>query len=103
MPQPHTWHSASLLPDGTVLLAGGVNGDPDIGAGTIASDRARSLASADRYDPRTRSWSASTAMSQARALHAAVTLPDGRVLVFGGRNKGKTLDSIEIFDPGSGS
>jgi len=103
LPESHSWHSASLLPDGTVVVAGGVGGDPDIGSGTIASERARSLASTDRYDPQTGLWTASAAMSQARALHAAVTLPDGRVLVFGGRSKDRALDSIELFDPGSGS
>jgi len=103
MPEARSWHSASLLPDGTVLVAGGLGGDLEVGTGTMAFERGPSLSSADRYDPHTRSWTASAALSHARGLHATVTLADGRVLVFGGRSKGKTLDSIEIFDPGSGS
>src|SRR5581483_8769136 len=58
-------HSAILLKDGTVLVAG-------VGR------------SADVYDPATRSWRDTGLMLEERRGHTASLLPDGRVLVAGG-------------------
>src|SRR5688500_6695323 len=64
-------HTATLLADGRVLVAGGrVNGTAD--------------ASAELYDPATATWSATDSLDTARALHTATRLLDGRVLVVGG-------------------
>lgn len=86
-------HTATLLDDGRVLLAGGnVRG-------------AGSSAIAQIYDPATRTF-ARTAndMGSPRQGHAAVKLRDGRVLIAGGCRAGAILctqfwDTIEIFDP----
>lgn len=82
-----------VLRDGRVLLAGGADGrDP---AGAV-------VASASIYDPATNLWSAAAPMRQARTHHAAVRLPDGRVLVAGGTTAdvgGTALSSVEIYDP----
>jgi hypothetical protein len=80
-------HSATLLPDGKVLVAGGQD--------------AAELSSAELYDPRTGTWSATGSMSVARMRHAAVLLPDGKVLVAGGWNSG-ALSSAELYDPATG-
>lgn len=82
-------HTATLLPDGTLLLVGG------FAAGEEA------LASAERFDPRERSFTPVEAMSVARQSHTATLLPDGRVLIAGGFN-GEYLDSAELFDPATG-
>ncbi|HXY51167.1 MAG TPA: kelch repeat-containing protein [Terriglobales bacterium] len=75
-------HTATLLKDGTVLVAGG-------------GDNA-SLASAEIYDPNTNSWTVTGSMSYARSGHTATLLSDGRVLVVGGDSSEATA---EIYDP----
>ncbi|MEX2621608.1 MAG: kelch repeat-containing protein, partial [Egibacteraceae bacterium] len=80
---PRSHHSATLLPDGRVLVAGGFAGSND------------QLATAEVYDPDTGQWTLVDEMTEGRARHLAVTLDDDRVLVTGGGG----LDSTEIFDP----
>jgi hypothetical protein len=46
-------------------------------------------------------WSSASAMSEARASFASVTLPDGRVLAAGGRSAGGASASAELYDPES--
>src|SRR5205823_3578857 len=65
-------HTATLLPDGTVLVAGGANMPPQW------------LASAERYDPTTNTWSSAGTLATARAFHTATLLQTGAVLVTGG-------------------
>ena len=81
-------HTATLLVDGTVLVAGGRHGD----------EAARSLASAELYDPATGLWAATRSMTHRRAAHSATRLEDGRVLVVGGMSSagGDQLDSAEL-------
>src|SRR5207249_3733005 len=78
-------HTATLLEDGRVLVAGGM------GAGGP-------LASSELFDPSSNSWQPGPAMNAARARHTATLLPDGRVLVAGGEGAA-TLASAEIYDP----
>ncbi len=80
------YHSATLLADGTVLVAGG---DDDVSI---------YLASAERYDPSAGTWTAVPPMSTARSQHTATRLLDGRVLVAGGADPA-VLASAELFDP----
>jgi Galactose oxidase, central domain len=63
-------HTATLLPDGTVLIAGGNFG-------------AENTATAEVYDPAHGTWSAIGDMHEARAGHSATLLPNGNVLVAG--------------------
>ncbi|MBK6846416.1 MAG: hypothetical protein IPG96_02295 [Proteobacteria bacterium] len=83
-------HTATLLADGTILVAGGV------GAGSGALD------SAERYDPRTDTWQAAGTMTTGHVFHEAVRLPDGRVLIVGGCANtwaSCTYVGAELFDP----
>ncbi|HSH02994.1 MAG TPA: kelch repeat-containing protein [Anaerolineae bacterium] len=82
-------HSATLLADGTVLVAGGSNGTAAISGAEI-------------YDPVTDSWTATGSMNQARHSHKAVRLLNGSVLVVGGVGAA-VLDSIEIYHPFTGT
>lgn len=82
---PRANHTATLLPDGTILVAGGRN------AGGL-------LASAEVFNPATgNSTPLAAAMTVARAEHAATLLPDGSVLLTGGRGTGGLLASTDVF------
>jgi len=79
-------HTATLLPDGTVLVAGGF-------VNTIG----RGLVSAELYDPATGAWSGTGNMTEERFGHTATLLPNGTVLVAGGSGTGRA--SAELYDP----
>jgi hypothetical protein len=88
-------HTATLLDDGRVLVAGGFN----YGSGSYE-------ASADIFDPETNSFTAAAPMSVARADHVAALLPNGKVLVAGGANDENPLNgmaSAQVFDPATGT
>jgi hypothetical protein len=84
-------HSASALPDGTVLVAGGMSGEGEPVAGAV------------RFDPRTDRFTPTGAMQTRRFSHSATVLLDGRVLLAGGYDGANAyLSSAEIYDPGTG-
>ncbi len=87
--------TATLLPDGTVLVTGGVR----LGSGSISDVP---LASAELYDQATGTWTAVATMAVPRADHTATLLLDGKVLVAGGGSD-TDLVSAELYDPGSGT
>jgi hypothetical protein len=87
------WHTATLLPSGKVLVAGG-------------SDSTSTLASAELYDPVAGTFAPTTGpLATARMLHTATLLPSGKVLVAGGYNSSSTstLASAELYDPVAGT
>jgi hypothetical protein len=87
-------HTATLLSNGKVLIAGGYSQTIPV----------VTLASAELYDPSTGAFSATGDMTAARANHTATLLPDGRVLILGGRDGfDSVLDSAEIYDPSAGA
>lgn len=96
-------HTATLLPDGRVLVAGGLSRTISGGAPAAFTWEA----SAELYDPETGRWSPAGSMGIARAQHTATLLHDGRVLVAGGRNSSggrsstdiRGLKSAEIYNP----
>lgn len=61
------------------------------------------LASAELYDPQTRTWTATGSMAQARGAHAAVLLGDGRVLVASGFDGSGEVHGAELYDPATGT
>src|ERR1051326_6950113 len=84
---PRDAHTATLLPNGQVLVAGGFDA-----TGTTSE-------SAELYDPVTGRWTATGSMATARASHTATLLPNGQVLVAGGFYAG---GSAELYDPATG-
>lgn len=84
MPLPKTGHTASLLPDGRVLIFGGTR------SGTPW---------ADIYDPSTGKFTTTPSPLFSRSGHTATVLASGKVLLAGGQNLSGTLASAEIYDP----
>ena len=79
-------HTATLLNNGKVLIAGGFVAN---GGG---------LASVELFDAMTNTFASAKNMSTERASHTATLLPNGKVLISGGYN-GDYLNSAEIYDP----
>src|SRR5262249_6911649 len=89
--------AAVLLDDGTVLVAGGDRIDP-------TGQQFEPLSSAELFHPDTGTFELlPSSMSTPRRNHTLTKLADGRVLVAGGSatNSGDSLDSAEIYTPGS--
>jgi hypothetical protein len=90
-------HTATLLADGRVLVAGG--------DATYDQDQ---VASAELYDPKTGTFRSTHKMKAARTGHTATLLADGRVLIAGGWPENEDGDvtplaSAEIYDPTTGT
>jgi hypothetical protein len=86
------YHTATLLPAGRVLVAGGGN-----------SNFANYLASADLYYPISETFGSVGPMGGARSDHTATLLPSGLVLIAGGENSASELNTAELFNPLSGT
>src|SRR5437763_8961842 len=88
------FHTATLLPNGKVLVAGGDGNGP-------------SQESAELYDPASGTWTATGSLSPGTSEHTATLLPNGKVLVAGGFNGdfefGFYLAKGELYDPASGT
>jgi hypothetical protein len=100
---PRGYHTATLLPSGKVLLAGGLD---DNGA----------MTSAELYDPTSGTCALTGAMHVGRFGHSATVLPDKRVLIVGGWSgtrvtgtglpdvyTGGPVGSAELYDPTTGA
>jgi hypothetical protein len=85
-------HTATLLPNGKVLVAGG-NTTFNV-----------ALTSAELYDPVTGTWAVTGSLTNARFQHTAHLLANGKVLVISGDNQNyTTFDSPELYDPATGT
>jgi len=86
-----TIHTATLLPNGKVLIAGGFNG--------------ASLGTAELYDPGSGTFSPTGPLQLTRSQHVATLLQDGTVLISGGfddvSNDGR--NTVEIYTPSTGT
>jgi hypothetical protein len=81
-------HCASPLPDGRVLITGGMD------------QNGTALSSAEIYDPATGIFSLAPPMGIARFEHTATVLPDGKVLVAGGYDTASDItNTAELYDP----
>ena len=79
-------HTATLLANGEVLVAGGDNGGR-----------------AELYNPATGRWTLTSSMNVPRGDHQAVLLQNGQVLAAGGSNVSGTLASAELYNPSTGT
>ena len=103
---PRVGHTATLLDDGRVLVAGGRH--QPIRGTSQSNGQPVTEATAEIYDSATGAFSAAGTMLRPRADHTATKLGDGRVLIAGGytqRNGGDpdAVAQAEIFDPATGT
>jgi hypothetical protein len=84
------YHTATVLQNGQVLVAGGLGSSVNY------------LRNAELYNPTTGEWTAVGSLNKAREFHTATLLPTGQVLVAGG-DEGSTsiLGTAELYDPSS--
>src|SRR5438046_9514144 len=81
-----------MLPNGKVLVAGGVDTDYI------------SIARAELYNPASGTWTETGSLVTARSAHRATLLPNGEVLVMGGSESlGVYPPNAELYDPVSGT
>jgi hypothetical protein len=90
MLQPRSGHTATLLPDGRVLIVGGMRRNQDF------------YRSAEFFDPATGKFSPAGEMSIGRVGHVAVLLRSGKVLIAGGWVGNGGTDSAEFYNPSTG-
>ena len=94
-------HTATLLANGLVLIAGGWNGH----RADAADDPPWDPLFAELYDPASRSFSAADSMSTTRIGHSAIALADGKVIILGGIPNPQNLHQPvnpryeELYDP----
>ena len=92
--EPRKDHSATLLVDGRVLVAGGAGADH------------MAMTSVEMFDPSTRTWLPAAPLHAPRHSHFAIRLLDGRVLVVGGwsstTGRYAPIESAEVLDPITG-
>jgi len=99
MNEPRGGHTASLLPNGRVLVTGGYHCQTGERGGTCTL-----LATSELYNPETDSWSSAAGLSSGRAFHSAVMLTNGNMIVIGGDDgSGDGLQANEIYDYRSNS
>jgi hypothetical protein len=94
---PRQHHSATLLPDGKVLVTGGTSASGN-------SNPAGAVKAAEMWDPAANTWSVMASGAAPRMHHSvALLLPDARVLVGGGGQTGfpgeVEYSSFEFYSP----
>jgi len=90
MLEPRSGHTATLLPDGKVLIVGGMRRNQDF------------YKSAELYDPKTGKFLPTGEMSERRVSPVAALLQSGKVLIAGGWIGHGCTNSAELYDPATG-
>lgn len=90
MLEPRSGHTATLLPDGKVLIAGGMRRNQDF------------YKSAELYNPATGTFQTTGEMNERRVSPVAVLLKSGKVLIAGGWIGHGCTNSAELYDPATG-
>ena len=87
----HAMHTATLLPNGDVLIAGGMDAD------------GKPQALVELYNPVTGKFTPTGSMNLARREHRATLLQNGQVLITGGLDaQERVLAIAELYDPATG-
>jgi len=89
---PRWAHTATLLPDGRVIVIGGYS------TGGYSS-YAQVQSSVEIFDPANNRWYVARPLSRPRAYHTTTLLADGTLLVVGGNSVSGQTDTAERYDP----
>jgi N-acetylneuraminic acid mutarotase len=89
------FHTATLLPNGQVLVAAGVIDTP--------TDSVYAITSAELYNPATGTWTTTGSLNHERYNFTATLLPNGQVLVAGGEDNVNTTPTAELYNPATGT
>ena len=90
---PRSYHTLTVLPDGTVLATGGERS-------TAGANTALAVYEAELWNPATETWTTLARMQRPRMYHStAILLPDARVLVTGGQLGTYLESNAEIYSP----
>jgi len=90
MLEPRSGHTATLLTDGRLLIAGGMRRNQDF------------YKSAELYDPATAKFLPTSEMNERRVSPIALLLKSGKVLIAGGWTGAGCTNSAELYDPATG-
>jgi hypothetical protein len=91
MTSTRSYHTATLLPNGKIMIAGGHSGS-------------NILNIAEVYDPALGTFVATAGnMTSARHYHTATLLPNGKVVIVGGHSGSSILNTAEVYDPATGT
>jgi hypothetical protein len=98
MHHPRIHANGVLLPDGNVLVVGGMS---SYGHSAGAHDMHGAVLEAEMYDPAANTWTRMNAQQRPRLYHStAILLPDARVISMGSNPHAKSIEkTIEIFSP----
>ncbi len=94
------YHTATILPNGNVLVVGGIGSG---GSGDYLNTAEIYYSTSATWEPAASIPSSLTNNSPGLAQHTATLLQDGTVLVAGGQNSGGPLSSVEIYNPATNS
>lgn len=96
---PRVAHAATLLPDGTLMLSGGLTGDAKLAYATLEALLAASVAtpSVAVFAPLQRSWTWQADLQRARAGHSATLCPVVKSAADGGSASAPPIGQIVIF------
>ena len=96
MAHPRAYQNMTMLPDGTVLVSGGMTTSD-------GTDLTKAVLPAEIWNPDTETWTTVASLQNGREYHStALLLPDGRVLMSGGGRLGgraENQDNAEIYSP----
>jgi Tol biopolymer transport system component/N-acetylneuraminic acid mutarotase len=87
---PRSGHTATLLPNGKVLVAGGYDGNNQVERSEL-------------YDPTSNTWTITASLQLPRMGHTATLLANGKVMVAGGQSGNLEFDDSKFYDPASGT
>lgn len=92
---PRRGHTANLLGNGKVLIAGGLN--------LVQAAPASLLAGAELFDPGTGIFTATGSLITPREYQTATLLQSGKVLIAGGESDNALAGQAELYDPATGT
>ncbi len=104
MASPRYSHTATLLPNGKVLVTGGFGASGTDGEGDPILPRV--LGSAELYNPSAGAFEVTSNLKTGRGLHTATLLTNGKVLIVGGtveKSGGASTPMAELYDPTTGA